>query len=110
MLRTHTCGELRITDKGKSVQLCGWNHSRRDHGGVIFIDLRDRYGLTQIVFDPSHNKDVHKVGETFRREDVIIVEGHVRHRPEGMTNEKPKTGAIEVLVDKIVSINKAITP
>ncbi|MBS3137831.1 aspartate--tRNA ligase [Candidatus Woesearchaeota archaeon] len=110
MLRTHTCGELGEKDLKKKVVLGGWVQSPRDHGGVIFIDLRDRYGLTQIVFDPSHSKDVHKVGETFRREDVIIVEGHVRHRPKGMTNEKLKTGAIEVLVDKIASVNKAITP
>lgn len=110
MLRTHTCGELTGKDIKKQVILGGWVQSPRDHGGVIFIDLRDRYGLTQIVFDPTHNKEVHKVGETLRREDVILIRGHVRSRPKGMENEKLKTGAIEVLVDEIRSANKAQTP
>jgi len=110
MLRTHTCGELNEKDVKKKVSLAGWVQSPRDHGGVIFIDLRDKYGLTQIVFDPSHSKEGHTLAEGFRREDVIIIEGHVRHRPTGMTNEKLVTGAIEVLVDTIVHVNKAITP
>ena len=110
MKRTHTCGELSEKDINKKVTLCGWCSTRRDHGGVIFIDLRDRYGLTQVVFDPSFSIESHKIAESLRREDVIIVEGHVRKRPKGMENEKIPTGKIEVLVDKILSINKAQTP
>ena len=110
MKRTHTCAELNDKDINKKVILAGWCSTRRDHGGVIFIDLRDRYGITQIVFDPSHNLQSHKTAETFRREDVIIVEGHVRKRPKGMENERLVTGKIEVLVDKILSVNKAQTP
>ena len=93
MKRTHTCGDLTAKDVNKKVTLCGWCSTRRDHGGVIFIDLRDRYGITQVVFDPSHNLETHKTAETLRREDVIIIEGHVRKRPKGMENEKqPQTG------------------
>ncbi|MBI2124515.1 aspartate--tRNA ligase [Candidatus Woesearchaeota archaeon] len=110
MKRTHTCGELTGKDINKKVTLAGWCSTRRDHGGVIFIDLRDRYGLTQIVFDPSHNIESHRAAEALRREDVIIVEGHVRNRPKGMQNERLATGMIEVLVDKILSTNKAQTP
>ena len=110
MKRTHTCGELNYKDINKKVTLAGWCSTRRDHGGVIFIDLRDRYGITQVVFDPSHALQSHKTAETMRREDVIIVEGHVRKRPKGMENEKLVTGKIEVLVDKIIGINKAETP
>src|SRR3989338_7083657 len=110
MKRTHTCGELTDKDINKKVTLAGWCSTRRDHGGVIFIDLRDRYGITQVVFDPSHNLETHKTAETLRREDVIIIEGHVRKRPKGMENEKLETGMIEILVDKIISVNKAQTP
>jgi len=110
MKRTHTCGELTDKDINKKVVLAGWCATRRDHGGVIFIDLRDRYGLTQIVFDPSHNMESHKAAESLRREDVVIVEGHVRNRPKGMENKRMYTGQIEVLIDKILSINKALTP
>ncbi len=110
MKRTHTCCELIDKDINKKVNLCGWCSTRRDHGGVIFIDLRDRYGITQIVFDPSHDMQSHKKAETLRREDVIIVEGHVRKRPKGMENDRLVTGKIEVLVDKILSINRAETP
>ena len=110
MKRTHTCGELTDKDINKKVALAGWCSTSRDHGGVIFIDLRDRYDITQIVFDPSHNLETHKTAETLRREDVVIVEGHVRKRPKDMENEKLVTGRIEVLVDKILSINKALTP
>ncbi len=110
MKRTHTCGELNDKDINKKVSLAGWCSTRRDHGGVIFIDLRDRYGITQIVFDPSHSMDTHKLAETSRREDVIIIEGIIRKRPQGMENEKIATGKIEVLVDKIISLNKAQTP
>ena len=110
MKRTHTCGQLTDQDINKKVILAGWCATRRDHGGVIFIDLRDRYGLTQVVFDPSHNIKSHKEAESFRREDVIIVEGSVRNRPKGMENERMPTGKIEVIVDNILSANKAQTP
>ncbi|MBI2655938.1 aspartate--tRNA ligase [Candidatus Woesearchaeota archaeon] len=110
MKRTHTCGELTDKDVNKKAALAGWCSTSRDHGGVIFIDLRDRYGITQVVFDPSHNIETHKTAEALRREDVVIVEGHVRKRPNGMENKNMLTGQIEVLVDKILSVNKAQTP
>ena len=110
MKRTHTCGELTDKDINKKVILAGWCSTRRDHGGVIFIDLRDRYGITQIVFDPSNDIPSHKISETLRREDVIIVEGIVRKRPKGMENEKIATGKIEVLIGRILDISKAETP
>src|SRR3989338_1273324 len=110
MLRTHTCGELRKKDIKKSVELAGWCQTPRDHGGVIFVDLRDRYGLTQIVFDPSHSKEVHKIAEHLRREDVIRVKGKVRYRGEGLVNSNLDTGEIEVLVDNAEVLNKSETP
>ena len=110
MYRTHTCGELTKKDIKKQVMLAGWSHSRRDHGGVIFIDLRDRYGLTQIVFDPSHNKEVHKQAEHIGREWVLCVKGRIRNRPKGMVNQKLKTGEIEVLVDELRILNKSAVP
>lgn len=110
MLRTHTCGELKRKDIGKKASLCGWAHSRRDHGGVIFIDLRDRYGLTQIVFDPSHSKETHTAAEKIGREFVLKAEGKVRKRIEGMINKKLATGEIEVIVDKLEIITAAKTP
>ena len=108
--RTHTCGELTKSDIKKNVSLCGWAASSRDHGGIIFIDLRDRWGITQIVFDPEHKKKEHGVAETLRREDVIAVKGKVRARGKGLENPKLKTGQIEVLVDEVEVLNKAITP
>lgn len=110
MKRTHTCGEITAKDTNKKVILAGWCSTSRDHGGVIFIDLRDRYGLTQIVFDPSNDIESHKVAENLRREDVISVEGIVRKRPKGMENTRMETGEIEVLINKVVNVNKAQTP
>ena len=110
MKRTHTCGELTAKDVNMKVILAGWCATRRDHGGVIFIDLRDRYGITQIVFDPSNNIESHKAAESLRREDVLIVEGSVRNRPQGMANNRMHTGEIEILVSKIISTNRAQTP
>ncbi len=110
MLRTNTCGELNAKSIGKAVTLSGWCHSRRDHGGVIFIDLRDRYGLTQIVLDPSHNKKVHQEGEHIGREWVISATGTVRHRPKDMINPRLPTGEIEVIVDELTIITKAVVP
>jgi len=108
--RTNTCGDLDKADIKKEVSISGWVNSRRDHGGIIFIDLRDRYGLSQIVFDPDHNKKDHKVAEGLRREDVISVSGKVRARGKGLENPKLKTGHIEILVDEINILNKAETP
>lgn len=109
-MRTNTCGELTEKEIGKEVTLCGWAATRRDHGGVIFIDLRDRFGITQVVFDPSHNTEAHKNAEHIGREWVIQVSGHVRKRPEGMLNDKIPTGAIEILVDNITILNRSETP
>ncbi|MBI2664784.1 aspartate--tRNA ligase [Candidatus Woesearchaeota archaeon] len=110
MLRTHTCGELTAKDIGRKVKVAGWTNARRDHGGVIFIDLRDRYGISQIVFDPSHNKDVHKAAEHIGREWVIAAEGKVRHRPKNMVNKKMKTGEVEILADKLDVVARAEVP
>ena len=102
MKRTNNCGELIKKDIKKEVCLMGWVNSSRDHGGIIFIDLRDRYGLTQIVFDPEHDKKGHKEAEKLRREDVIAVKGKVRARGKGLENPKLKTGQIEVLFLQIL--------
>lgn len=108
--RTHTSGELRATHVKKSVTLNGWVHSRRDHGGVIFIDLRDRYGLSQVVFDPSHDKKLHAKAEQLRREYVLSVTGKIRPRKEGMVNPKMPTGEIEMLADSLEILNTSETP
>ncbi len=110
MKRTHTCGDLTKKELQKEVTLCGWVQTRRDHGGVIFIDLRDRYGITQVVFDPSHNKEAHKTSESLGREWVIQVIGHVRLRPDGMKNPKLPTGEIEVIADHLNILNQSETP
>lgn len=110
MMRTHTNGELNEKNVNQEVTLCGWVHRRRDHGGLIFIDLRDRYGLTQIVFDPQLEKELHHIAESLRPEDVLQVKGTVRKRPEGMNNEELKTGTIEVLIRKLKIFSKAKTP
>lgn len=109
MFRTHTCGELTKKDKGKKVKLAGWVNSRRDHGGLIFLDLRDRYGLTQCKVDPK-NKKAFQVADKVRSEFVILVEGKVVARPKEMINKKIKTGEIEVLADKIEIFSKSKTP
>lgn len=107
MKRTHNCNELKLADAGKSVSLCGWVNSRRDHGGLIFIDLRDREGLTQIVFDPKTSEDVHKTAEILRNEFVICVVGIVCLRPQGSVNPRLDTGEIEILVSKLEILNRA---
>src|SRR3989338_185985 len=111
MLRTHTCGELRKEHAKKEVTLCGWVHRRRDHGGLIFIDLRDRYGFTQIVFDPKDcPKEAFTKAETVRPEWVLSVTGNVRPRLEGAAREDNPTGAIEILVSSLSVLNEAKTP
>jgi aspartyl-tRNA synthetase len=110
MLRTYTCGDLGKEHIGKTVILNGWVENWRDHGGIIFIDLRDRYGITQIVFNPETGKDVHEAAKNFRSEFVIGVEGIVESRPEGTINPKISTGEIEVIVKKAVVFNRSETP
>lgn len=110
MYRTHTCGDLRLSDKGKTVTLSGWVHRRRDHGGIIFIDLRDRYGLTQIVFDPKVNDEAWKTADSVRPEFVLKVKGEVRKRIEGQDNKNLSTGEIEVYIDEIEILNQSKTP
>ena len=109
MLRTHTCGELRKTHVGQSVTLCGWVDTYRDFGGLLFIDLRDRYGITQVVFSPSY-AEMHAVARTLRNEDVIRVTGEVVARPEDMQNLKLSTGAIDVKGRQLELLNKSKTP
>ncbi|MDP7645906.1 MAG: aspartate--tRNA ligase [Candidatus Peribacteraceae bacterium] len=109
MLRTHTCGELDLKKLDSEVTLCGWVHRRRDHGGLIFIDLRDHYGFTQIVFDPK-DKDLFKIAETVRPEWVLKVTGKIRKRLEGAERKENPTGGIEILISDIEVLNKAKTP
>ena len=104
-LRTHTCDQLNKSDIGKKVILMGWVHHRRDHGGVIFIDLRDRDGLTQVVFNPEVNEECHAKAEDFRNEYVIYVEGVVDPRPDDALNPNLPTGEIEVMVHKVKLLN-----
>ncbi|MBI4599338.1 aspartate--tRNA ligase [Candidatus Uhrbacteria bacterium] len=110
MLRTHTCGELKKEDVGTSVTLCGWVQSRRDHGGLIFIDLRDRYGVTQVVFNPEKHKSSFDIADTARSEYVVRVEGTVLGRPDEMVNPHLPTGAIEVEGRAITVLNESQTP
>ena len=107
--RTHSCGQLRAEQIGQLVQLCGWVKSYRDHGGVVFIDLRDREGVTQVLFDPSDDPEMHKLARSLRTEWVISAAGRVRARPEGMHNPKMPTGQIEVVGLRLVVLNKADT-
>ena len=108
MKRTHHCNELRPQHVGQEVVLCGWVHSRRDLGGVIFVDVRDREGRTQTVFDPSHlPPEVFAKAENLRQESVVAVRGRVRMRPEGTENPKIPTGQVEVLVDELEVLNPA---
>ena len=104
-MRTHYCAELNENDIGKEVKLCGWANSYRDHGGVIFIDLRDKTGLIQLVCDPADSEKAHKIATQVRDEYVLIAKGKVRARGEGLENPKLKTGKIEVVVDELVIEN-----
>lgn len=108
--RTHNCSELSREDVGEKVVLMGWVQRRRDHGGVIFVDLRDRYGITQVVFNPETNPDIHEKAHTIRNEFVLAVKGKVYRRPDGMVNENLKTGQIEVLASGLKILNRAQTP
>ncbi len=105
--RTSNNGELRLSDQGKRVVLSGWVHRRRDHGGVIFIDLRDRWGLTQVVFNPERNPEAHRAAEHLRSEWVISISGVVEPRMEGMANPRLATGEIEVMVEDVEVLSKS---
>src|SRR5437870_10013100 len=107
MYRTHHCNELRKTDIGHEVKLAGWVAVRRDHGGVIFIDLRDSEGLTQVVFRPEENAEVAKQSHSLRTEDVIQVTGKVAPRLPGTENPKLATGDIEVVPSELRVLNRA---
>ncbi len=110
MKRTHHCNQLTDADVGRQVVLAGWVQRRRDHGGVIFVDLRDREGITQVVFNPDENPGVHEKAHVLRNEYVISVRGRVDNRPADMINPNLDTGAIEVLVSELEIFNSAKTP
>jgi len=108
--RTHNCGQLRVDDIDSEVTLMGWVQRRRDHGGLIFVDLRDRYGITQVVFNPDVDRDSHEKAALLRSEYVIAIKGNVSKRPEGTKNPNLATGEIEVLVKGLKVLNEAKTP
>jgi aspartyl-tRNA synthetase len=110
MYRTHDCGSLRVEHVGERVTLAGWVNRRRDHGGVTFIDLRDRSGIVQVVAHPEESAEAHQTAEAVRNEWVIQVEGVVRKRPEDMENPDLATGQIEVAIDRLKVLNPARTP
>jgi aspartyl-tRNA synthetase len=105
-----TCGELREAHIGQSVTIKGWVNRRRDHGGLIFLDIRDRYGITQVVANPERSPDAHRVAETVRGEFVLAVTGEVARRPEGTENPNMATGQIEIVVSSIEILNPSKTP
>ena len=110
MNRTHYCGEIRKIDLGKTVSLKGWVHRRRDHGGLIFIDLRDREGIVQVVFNPDRRGNVHSMAHELRSEYVISVSGEVSPRPSGTENTRLPTGEIEILANQMEILNISKTP
>jgi aspartyl-tRNA synthetase len=109
-MRTHYCGRIGVEHVGETITLAGWVHRRRDHGGVIFVDLRDREGLMQVVFDPSDDAELFAVAEQLRSEFVLRVTGRVRERPEGTVNPNLPTGRVELLATAIEVLAKADTP
>ncbi|MDP2246734.1 MAG: OB-fold nucleic acid binding domain-containing protein, partial [Nitrosomonadales bacterium] len=108
-MRTHYCGHLNRDLIGQTVTLCGWAHRRRDHGGVIFIDLRDREGMAQIVIDPD-TPEAFAIAETVRNEFVLKITCKVRARPEGTVNPNIPTGEVEMLASEIEILNPSLTP
>ena len=107
-MRSHYCGDLRATDSGEEVEIYGWVHRRRDHGGVIFLDIRDRTGILQVVFDPDEEKLC--LSDSVRNEYVLRAKGKVRPRPEGTVNPDMPTGEVEMLGKELVILNAAKTP
>src|SRR5437762_5598641 len=107
MYRTNNCNSLRTIDRGRQVTLAGWVNVTRDHGGVIFIDLRDREGLTQVVFRPEENAQLAKEAHSLRYEDVIQVSGRVAARPPGTENSNLATGDIEIIPSDLRILNRA---
>jgi aspartyl-tRNA synthetase len=109
MYKTHTCGELRATHANQKVTLAGWVHRRRDHGGVIFLDLRDRYGIVQVTVNPNLSKETLDIVANIRLEWVLQVMGTVQKRPAGMENPKMQTGEVEVIAESVEVLNRART-
>ncbi len=110
MLRTHTCGELRKEHGNQEVTLCGWVNARRDHGKLIFIDVRDRYGFTQVVFVPSVSKEAHDIAQKLGPEFVVKISGKVAVRPEKMANKDIPTGEVELCAEKLEILNASEVP
>ncbi|MDO8480875.1 MAG: OB-fold nucleic acid binding domain-containing protein [Nanoarchaeota archaeon] len=106
MKRTHHCAQLRPSDIGNEVVLAGWVNKRRDLGGLIFVDLRDREGMTQLVFNPEHNKKLYETAYGLKREDVIMVSGKVRQRIEGQSNKDMPTGEVEVFAFELEIVGR----
>ena len=109
MYKTHTCGELRATHAGEQVTIAGWVHRRRDHGGVIFLDLRDRYGIVQVTINPNLSKETLEAVSNVRMEWVLQITGAVQKRPAGMENPKMRTGEVEVIAESVEVLNRAKT-
>lgn len=110
MLKSHTCGELRAEHAGQVVTLAGWVNRRRDQGGLIFIDLRDRWGITQVVINQETAPNAHALASEARSEFVLQVSGKVRPRPDGTTNDELATGAIEVAAEELNLLNPSKNP
>jgi len=110
LLKSHSCGELRKKDVGAKVTLAGWVDRRRDHGGLIFIDLRDREGIVQVVFNPETSGLCHKIASEMRNEYVVRVSGEVALRPPGTENPKLPTGEVEVIAQNTDILNPSKTP
>ena len=108
-MRSHYCGQVNESHIGQEIEVCGWVHRRRDHGGVIFIDLRDREGLLQVVFDPDR-PEIFAEAERIRGEYVLAIKGLVRPRPDGTVNPNMATGQIEVLAHELTTLNSSETP
>src|SRR6478736_581432 len=108
-MRTHYCGELSAALVERTVTLCGWAHRRRDHGGVIFVDLRDREGLAQVLFNPDR-KEAFAIAERIRAEYVLRVTGKIRKRPQGSTNPALRSGEVELVVQEVEILNPSATP